>query len=262
MRRSPVLALLGSLALLVVASSAHAQPSEEDERAEGHFRAATSYFEEEAFEDALREFEAAYRLSGRPELLYNIGLSLERLGRWREAADAHGRFIEAAPDNPNVETARERRDRALRRAEAAERGEPEEREAGEGEPDAPNVDAPPTEPEDDGGPNVLAWSTLGASAAVGVTSLITGVVGHGIAQDLDEDCPGGVCPADRRGDANRGRALARTSTALMFVAAAGAATSLVLFLVGGEDADRPEPAAHLELAPLPGGAFVSARVDL
>ena len=132
----------------------------------------------------------------------------------------------------------------------------------EGEPDAPNVDAPPTEPEDDGGPNVLAWSTLGASAAVGVTSLITGVVGHGIAQDLDEDCPGGVCPADRRGDANRGRALARTSTALMFVAAAGAATSLVLFLVGGEDADRPEPAAHLELAPLPGGAFVSARVDL
>ena len=60
------------------------------------------------------------------------------------------------------------------------------------EPDAAEPDA--TEPEDDGGPNVLAWSTLGASAAVGVTSLITGVVGHGIAQDLDEDCPGGVCP--------------------------------------------------------------------
>jgi tetratricopeptide (TPR) repeat protein len=242
---------------LASAFEARAQAGADDERAESHFHAATSHFEEESFEEALREFEAAYRLSGRPELLYNVALTRERLGRWEEAADTYDRFIEAAPDHPAVETARERRDRARRRAEAGAARQPPGRDPPmEGEP----LEARPASGER--GPSLAPWIVLGSSAAVGLASLATGLVAHGIAEDLARACPDGVCPTAREGDANTGEALAVTSTVLTFAAAAGAVASLVLFLLdldGSSDADAEAPAAELELTPLPGGGLIGAR---
>lgn len=232
----------------VLSATAVAQEDEptDDERAAMHFHAAQSYFDDENFEQALVEFQAARELSERPELIYNVGLTLERLGRWGEAAEAHRQFLAAAPDHPDAGEAERRMTRAEERAER-------ERETGElvapGDDDD-QQDAPST------GPGALPWAVLGASAALGVAALGTGLAAHGIHGELEDDCPGGVCSADRAGDIDRGRALGRASTALSFIALAGAVTGVILFFVGGDDDDD----LALDVAPTRGGGYVQGRL--
>ena len=60
--------------------------------------------------DALREFEQAYLMSGVPTALFNAGMALRALGRHKEARDTFQRLIEAHPDSPAVEQARQFRD--------------------------------------------------------------------------------------------------------------------------------------------------------
>jgi hypothetical protein len=112
--------------------------------------------------------------------------------------------------------------------------------------------------EADAGPGLAPWIVLGASGALGVVALGTGLAAHGLHGDLEEDCPDGVCPADRAGSIDKGQALARASTALTFIAIAGAATGVVLFFVGGE-ADE-EDRASLDVSPLRGGGYVQGRL--
>ncbi|MAQ13544.1 MAG: hypothetical protein CMN30_01915 [Sandaracinus sp.] len=222
--------------------------SDSDQRAQLHYQAAVSYFEEESFEQALVEFRSAHRLSQRPELLYNIGLTLERLGRWDEAAEAHQAFLDAVPGHPDADEARARLERSRSRA--------EEMSDDEGQAPSELVEDPgPAEAE---GSSVVPWVVLGASGAVGVAALAIGLRAHAIHGDLEDDCPAGVCAADRQDDIDRGQALARTSTALTFVAAAGAITGVVLLLVGGGP-DEDERVA-LEVAPTRGGGYVQGRV--
>ena len=230
---------------------------EGDERAVLHFRAGTSYYEEENFEQALEEFQAAYRLSERPEMLYNIGVTLERLGRWEEAAEAHAEFLEAVPDGPNSAEARVRLERSRERA---EREAPDEEEEG-AEASPPAEVETPAEPvvEAEGSSNVIPWTVLGVSGALAVVALGTGLAAHGKHGDLEEDCPDRVCPADRADAIDRGEALARTSTAFTFIAAAGAIAGVVLLLVGGDD-DEDESRATLEVAPTRGGGYVQGRL--
>ena len=262
MRGLLVLALLASSA-----GNATAQGDEpsDDERAAMHFRAAQSYFDDENFEQALVEFQAARELSERPEMLYNIGLTLERLGRWDEAADAHRQFLEVAPDHPDASEAERRmtrsRERAARERDTGERVAPgddtlAENASAEGD-DTPGDAVQPPEPES-GGPGATPWIVLGASAALGAVALGTGLAAHGLHGDLEDDCPGGVCPADRAGDIDRGQALGRASTALSFIALAGAVTGVVLFFVGGDDGDEDRVA--LEMAPTRGGGYVQGRL--
>ena len=55
------------------------------------------------FESALPEFQAAYDRRQMPWLLINIGRTLHRLGRPREALDHYERF-KAAESRPDAET--------------------------------------------------------------------------------------------------------------------------------------------------------------
>lgn len=52
------------------------------------------------YEDALRYFNAAFDLSGRYELHYNIGQSADKLHRDSEALAAFEHFLESAPPSP------------------------------------------------------------------------------------------------------------------------------------------------------------------
>ena len=171
--------------------------SDSDQRAQLHYQAAVSYFEEESFEQALVEFRSAHRLSQRPELLYNIGLTLERLGRWDEAAEAHQAFLDAVPGHPDADEARARLERSRSRA--------EEMSDDEGQAPSELVEDPgPAEAE---GSSVVPWVVLGASGAVGVAALAIGLRAHAIHGDLEDDCPAGVCAADRQDDIDRGQAV-------------------------------------------------------
>ncbi|MEM6961969.1 MAG: hypothetical protein AAF355_09745 [Myxococcota bacterium] len=100
--------------LLGLSSSVQAQS---DERARLHFASGSSYFNVADYDNALREYQSAYELSGRPELLYNIALCHERLGDLRQAVEHMGRFLSEVEDIENRATLEERYANMQRRLE-------------------------------------------------------------------------------------------------------------------------------------------------
>jgi tetratricopeptide (TPR) repeat protein len=84
-----------------------AAPSAADlELAKAHFRTGELNYERASYADAAKEFEEAYRLSGRAEMLYNMGKSYDGSGDMRGALAAYRRFLSAvttSPDRPFVE---------------------------------------------------------------------------------------------------------------------------------------------------------------
>jgi tetratricopeptide (TPR) repeat protein len=80
---------------------APAPDPERDAEARHLFEAGVVAFRDTRFDDALDYFEHAYQLSRRDELLYNLGLACERLGRDAEALDYYRRFIAALPRAEN-----------------------------------------------------------------------------------------------------------------------------------------------------------------
>jgi tetratricopeptide (TPR) repeat protein len=65
--------------------------------------------------ESLAGFERAYRISKRPELLYNIGVVADRLRDDRRAVRAYDQYVEALPDAPEAAVAQVRAE-ALRSA--------------------------------------------------------------------------------------------------------------------------------------------------
>jgi tetratricopeptide (TPR) repeat protein len=102
---------MAAVAVLLAGTSAAAQgepPTGRDAQARGLFEAAKAAFAEGRFGDALRYFQEAHELSGRPELLFNIGNAAERARRDDIALSAYRRFLEELPDAPNEAFVRER----------------------------------------------------------------------------------------------------------------------------------------------------------
>jgi Tfp pilus assembly protein PilF len=65
--------------------------------------------------ESLAGFERAYRISKRPELLYNIGVVADRLRDDRRAVRAYDKYVESLPDAPEAAVAQVRAE-ALRSA--------------------------------------------------------------------------------------------------------------------------------------------------
>lgn len=74
-----------------------------DETCRGHYERAVELFGSGKFEPALASFQAAYNLRQMPWLLLNIGRTLHRLGRPRDALTQYERFQQAEP-HPDAET--------------------------------------------------------------------------------------------------------------------------------------------------------------
>jgi tetratricopeptide (TPR) repeat protein len=75
---------------------AQAAPNVADlELAKAHFRTGELYYDRGNYPAAAREFEEAYRLSARPEMLYNMGKSYDGVGDLRGALVAYRRFLAA-----------------------------------------------------------------------------------------------------------------------------------------------------------------------
>jgi tetratricopeptide (TPR) repeat protein len=76
--------------------------------AKSHFTTGVLYYDRGRFADAAREFEEAYRLSQRTELLYNMGKAYDGLSDSARALVAYRRFIEAFPSTPDAAVVRRR----------------------------------------------------------------------------------------------------------------------------------------------------------
>ena len=74
-----------------------------DNECQGHYSKALKFFEDGRFEAALPEFQAAYQRRQMPWLLINIGRTLHRLGRSREALEHYERYKQAET-KPDPET--------------------------------------------------------------------------------------------------------------------------------------------------------------
>ena len=170
---------VAALVWALVTPRATAQEVADDDpsvvEARGLFDAGRVAFAEGRFEDALDRFRAAHEASGHAELLYNIGMCLERLQRQAEAVDALSRFLDEVPDTPLRGSVQGRID-ALEQA-IEERREIEARAQAAAEQPAPGGSAPS---DGEPGEDVLAswwlWTIVGlvvVGAAVGITLGVT-----------------------------------------------------------------------------------------
>lgn len=94
--------------VVLMSTNAAAQESAGDDEARARFSAGVIAYEAARYEEALADFQGAYELSGRAELLYNVGLSAERLRRDELAVESFERFLELRPDHEHAETVRTR----------------------------------------------------------------------------------------------------------------------------------------------------------
>jgi tetratricopeptide (TPR) repeat protein len=93
--------LIAIMAVMRVAWAA-----EDVERAHVHTQSGIEYYNEARYEEALREFDEAYRLKALPELQYNMAQCYERLGKPDEAAASYQKYLDGkheAPDRDVVE---------------------------------------------------------------------------------------------------------------------------------------------------------------
>lgn len=86
------------LALAVLAATPSPARAQDRTKAAEYFALAQSAERRSDWATAIRNYELAYKESPHPNVLYNIGLNYERLGRLRTAADYLLRYVDAAPD--------------------------------------------------------------------------------------------------------------------------------------------------------------------
>jgi len=86
-----------------------------DREARAVFMAAEVAFEEGRFQSAVEYFLQSFRLSGRPELLYNIGNTYDRLQKPEEALEYFDQYLRQRPNAENNKQV-EARTRLLRQA--------------------------------------------------------------------------------------------------------------------------------------------------
>src|SRR5438094_2130103 len=100
--------LLINMALAALAAGARAEDpaAVRTEAARHHYAQGKADYEAGRYDESLREFTEGYRLSPRPEFLFNMAQSANKLGRHGEAMALYESFLAAAPDSPFAETAR------------------------------------------------------------------------------------------------------------------------------------------------------------
>lgn len=233
-----------------------AQTTKDDQAARQHFVSGRAYFERAQYEQALREFEEAYRLSGRATLLINISRAQEAAGRPEQAVSALERWMEVAePDDPlrGEIDSRLRRLRAAAeqlRAQQAEADAAGETESSDGGQAQAAVDAEATVK---GGPSGTVWALMGGGAAVLAGGVVLVVLGRGDIGDVEDPDPGTTWPdvADKE---TRGPRLVGAGIAAASLGLVAAAAGLTWWLIGDED--TPVAAA---LEPTPGGLGLRGR---
>jgi tetratricopeptide (TPR) repeat protein len=154
--------------LLAAGTSAAAAEDDRQALARAHFLTGRSYYDQGRWDDALKEFSEAYRLSSRPGFLYNIGVCLDKLGRAQEAIDAFERYLAAVPnadDRADVESRIERLSAML----PPDKNKP-------GRPDLVGGGKPPPRRDKPVYKKAWFWGVMGGVAAVAVGGVVVGVV--------------------------------------------------------------------------------------
>lgn len=207
------------------------------DEARAHSEAGGRFFGLRRYDDAAREFQTAYALSGASELLFNLGRAYEEGARLREALDAYQRFRDAQPASFDATTLDARiADVQRRRAAQTAVATPP---VTTSPATPPTVIAPPAVPPRHD-PRVslaappsralpLSLMIGGGVALVGAAALGVSVVASNAA--LADACPDGECPTPHRDDVTSGRARALATDVVGVVGLAAVAAGVVVWLV-------------------------------
>ncbi|MDQ3036878.1 MAG: hypothetical protein M3Y87_31080 [Myxococcota bacterium] len=248
----PLPLALAVVILLGVSSAGAQEPTLQDEQARTHFQSGRLYFDRAQYDDALREFEAAYDLSHRAALLYNIYLTYERLGRYGQAADRLEQFLR---DDPSIEDDQ----RATYEARIANL---RERATAAAAPTPMPEPQPEPAPVDEGGLSPLGIAgiaTLGAGAASLIVFAITGGMALGEDASLADRCgasAGRTCTEEDVSGLRTLTTVADVTWVAGLVLAAAGATLLAIDLTS----DRSGETARISVAPMMGPGFAGAMI--
>lgn len=265
-RRIELTFLLPSLAAIasglaaptgVLAQAAEVAPTEgmsdsiarEDEmtdvQARAHFRVGRELYSTGQFAAAAVEFEAAYGLSGRPELLYNIYLA-HRDAQDEEAALVALRnylaLVPGAPDRDHLTARLSALEAEVARMRAAEAEADAARAAADAE-----IEAARRAAEEAARPQyrhyageAWTWAILGVGGAAAIAGAVLGGLALSERGALDTSCPNRLCPA---GFGLAGReatisSFALASDVLVIGGSVIAVTGLILGVTIGLDRDE------------------------
>jgi tetratricopeptide (TPR) repeat protein len=238
-RRRDRSALAVGLSLALVLGTVPLGAQSDDENARRHFESGAAYLQRSDYENALREFQAAYSLSKRPPLLLNIANVYERMGKLQEAVDALTKYLEEDPKSPERTTHETRIGNLKKRIEAMPPPAPPPTVPGPATSSAPAAapvvtttpPAPPTaSPAPASGPNrTPAFIAFGVGGAAAIGAVVTGFVAKGKYDDADKQCK----PSCSDDTVSSIKSMALISDVLTGVAVAGVGVGAILLLTSG-----------------------------
>jgi tetratricopeptide (TPR) repeat protein len=253
-----------------------AEPAtQEDAAARLLFTTAREAFAAGNYQVALERFQQAYDLSHRSALLYNIGTTLDRMRRDREALAAFDRFLVEDPTSPNRSEV-EARAAVLRAAVAEEDRQIAARAAQEEEQrlalEAARREAEERtrrEAEDDGGLTPIVFiSVAGGAVATGVIGLAFGIRTRSLNDDyvaLGEEAadqqPGDPTPEEVRAAYDDAKSSQAIANAMLFTGAALAIGSGVLIAFTDWDG-APEEAPPTAVRILPSAVIAPGETHV
>jgi tetratricopeptide (TPR) repeat protein len=220
-----------------------------DERARAHFRAGASLYEAGRFELAAAEFQEAYNLSKRSELLYNVYVAWRDASRLPEAIAALRRYLAEtpnAPDRINLEARLQSMEAAAAQQKAAADAEAARAaEAQKAPSPTPSRPPPPARKEESSAP-IGPWVLIGVGGAAVIAGAITGIFALRKTNDIEEACPKDMCPSDfdLSGERASARRLVMATDILLFGGAVVAAGGLGwLLFAPSKREDKPTASA-------------------
>lgn len=91
------------IAALLCAGTARAQdkPADTKAAAKEHYNRGTSYYDLQRYDEAAKEFEAAYQLKNDPAFLFNLAQSYRMAGNHERAATFYKTYLRYVPKAPN-----------------------------------------------------------------------------------------------------------------------------------------------------------------
>lgn len=286
-----LLLLLAPVLLSALVTPTTAEAQSDDERGRFHFQAGRSYFEQGRYEDAVREWQESYQLSGRHTLLRNIAEAQERVFQFREAIASLRQYLEVGGEEAEAS-----RQTLVSRIERLERLAAEYASRAGGSSAAPGVaqeDAPAPDPgsgEEDDGATVVppedggaerpgpvppvgggveragwtwAWVGLGLTGALAVGATVAGSLAlvryNGMVADCNRDTQ--VCTSAEWTGEQRQRVERAALAADILIGLAGAAAVATVLLFVLEP--RPERPARASVAPwvAAGGGGLAAALS-
>lgn len=243
----------------------------DDLQARSHFRLGRQLYDEGRFADAAREFEIAYGLSGRAQLLYNVYLGHRDAQHTEKAAAALRGYLSAIPEAPGREHL-EARLGALEATLATERAEAERNRAAAAEAAQAQAQAEAraraaeAAAQPDASRPIWPWFVVGAGAAAIVGGGVLGALATSDGDTLRQSCvldssdggveaplqPGDACASSIGLDDERSRiqGQALLGDVLWIGGAAVATTGLLLaFLLPDEEPDMTSPVVSAGCGP-------------